>query len=182
MQTARFGGPFCFGLCHEHASPLPLWGRCPSGGEAKRGRVRGRSVVDALTPHPARASLSLPRDPPSPTRGEGSEFVAPFNEPATARCCCSDMPQKMTYPRPSNRNYLVGSLAHRGRLTPRLRNSAAGVTGIHGITKNLNLTTACDLVQARETPENFITFRSLKPSYSCLRLGLLNDCHAFSFV
>jgi len=96
------------------------------------------------------------------------------------------MPQKMTYPRPSNRNYLVGSLAHRGRLTPRLRNSAAGLsqgfTGIHGITKNLNLTTACDLVQARETPENFITFRSLKPSYSCLRLGLLNDCHAFSFV
>ena len=39
----------------NHASLSPCGRGCPRGGEAERGRVRGRSQMEAQTPHPARA-------------------------------------------------------------------------------------------------------------------------------
>ena len=56
-----------FGTLRRSVFPSPLAGE---GARAKRGRVRGRSWIEALTPHPARLRQRS-GSPPSPARGEG---------------------------------------------------------------------------------------------------------------
>src|ERR1043166_3427751 len=57
---------------HLLRCPLPLWGRWLSAEGAKPGEGSFCSCEE--TPHPARARLSPPHEPPSPTRGEGNSL------------------------------------------------------------------------------------------------------------
>jgi len=63
--------------CQTAMRSLPLFpcGRgCPSGGEAERGRVRGREQTRAarLLPSPGSLLANARNSPPSPARGEGN--------------------------------------------------------------------------------------------------------------